>query len=228
LPPLAAKAATSTIPIVFPVSTDPVKGGLVESFNRPGGNVTGIAMLTIELDAKRMEILREMVPTADVIVALTDSNRPEAADQIKSLQTAAQVVGRQLIVASVANESEFDAAFDSFAKQRAGALLVAASPMFSSRRDHLVALAAHHQIPTMFQFREYTTAGGLISYGASVLEAYRQAGVYVGRILRGEKPSDLPVLQPTKFELVINLKTARELGLPVPPSLLARADEVLE
>jgi len=225
---LAAKAATATIPIVFPVVTDPVKGGLVESFNRPGGNVTGIAMLTIELDAKRMELLREMMPTADVIGALMDSSRPEAADQLKSVQAAAQAVGRQLIVASAGNEGEFDAAFASLVKQRAGALMVAASPLFTSRRDHLVALAAHHLIATMFQFREFTAAGGLISYGASVVEAYRQAGVYVGRILKGEKPSQLPVVQPTKFELVINLKTAKAIGLNVPPSLIARADEVIE
>jgi putative ABC transport system substrate-binding protein len=225
---LAAKAATATIPIVFPVVTDPVKGGLVESFNRPGGNVTGIAMLTIELDAKRMEILREMVPAAAIIGALMDSSRPEAADQLKSVQEAAQAVGRQLIVASAGNEREFDAAFATLVQQRAGALLVAASPLFTSRRDHLVALAAQYAIPAMFHFREFSEAGGLISYGASGVEAYRQAGVYVGRILKGAKPSELPVVQPTKFELVINLKTARALGLIVPPSLIARADEVME
>jgi putative ABC transport system substrate-binding protein len=225
---LVAKAATTTIPIVFPVVTDPVKGGLVESFNRPGGNVTGIAMLTIELDAKRMEILREMVPAATIIGALMDSSRPEAAGQLKSVQEAAQAVGRQLIVASAGNEREFDAAFATLVQQRVGALLVAASPLFTSRRDHLVALAAQHAIPAMFQFREFTEAGGLISYGASVIEAYRQAGVYVGRILKGAKPSELPVVQPTKFELVINLKTAKALGLIVPPSLIARADEVME
>jgi putative ABC transport system substrate-binding protein len=225
---LAAKAATTTIPIVFPVATDPVKGDLVESFNRPGGNVTGIAMLTIELDAKRMELLRETVPTADVIGALMDSSRPEAADQLKSVQAAAQAAGRQLIVAGAGNEGDFDAAFESLVKQRAGALLVASSPIFTSRRAHLVALAAHHAIPTMFPTREFTAAGGLISYGASVVEAYRQAGVYVGRILKGAKPSELPVVQPTKFELVLNLKTARTLRIIVPPSLIARADEVIE
>jgi putative tryptophan/tyrosine transport system substrate-binding protein len=225
---LAAKAATATVPIVFPVLTDPVKGGLVESFNRPGGNVTGIAMLTIELDAKRMEILREMVPAAAIIGALMDSSRPEAADQLKSVQEAAQAVGRQLVVASAGNEREFDAAFATLVQQRAGALLVAASPLFTSRRDHLVALAAQYAIPAMFHFREFSEAGGLISYGASGVEAYRQAGVYVGRILKGAKPSELPVVQPTKFELVINLKTARALGLIVPPSLIARADEVME
>jgi putative ABC transport system substrate-binding protein len=225
---LVAKAATATIPIVFPVVADPVKGGLVESFNRPGGNVTGIAMMTIELDAKRVELLQELVPAAGIIGALMDSSRPEAATQLESVQAAAQAVGRQLVVVSVGNERDFDAAFGSLVTQRAGALLVAASPLFTSRRDHVVELAARHSIPAMFQFREFAAAGGLISYGASVVEAYRQAGVYVGRILKGEKPSELPVVQPTKFELVINLKTAKALGLTVPPSLIARADEVIE
>jgi putative ABC transport system substrate-binding protein len=225
---LVAKAATASIPIVFPVVADPVKGGLVESFNRPGGNVTGIAMMTIELDAKRVELLQELVPTAGIIGALMDSSRPEAATQLESVQAAAQAVARQLVVVSVGNERDFDGAFATLVQQRAGALLVAASPLFTSRRDHLVELAARHSIPAMFQFREFTAAGGLISYGASVVEAYRQAGVYVGRILKGEKPSELPVVQPTKFELVINLKTAKALGLAVPPSLIARADEVIE
>jgi putative ABC transport system substrate-binding protein len=225
---LVAKAATATIPIVIPITADPVKAGLVESFNRPGGNVTGIALLTVELDAKRIELLREIAPKAEIIGALMDSSRFEAETQLKSVQDAAQAVGRRLVVASARNESEFDAAFEILARERAGALLVSASPLFTSRRDHLVALAARHTIPSVFQFREYVTAGGLMSYGASVTEAYRQAGVYAGRILRGEKPSDLPVVQPTKFELVINLKTAKALGLEVPPALLSRADEVIE
>jgi putative tryptophan/tyrosine transport system substrate-binding protein len=225
---IAAKAATATIPIVIPITADPVKAGLVESFNRPGGNVTGIALLTVELDAKRIELLREIAPKAEIIGALMDSSRFEAETQLKSVQDAAQAVGRRLVVASARNESEFDAAFEILARERAGALLVSASPLFTSRRDHLVALAARHTIPSVFQFREYVTAGGLMSYGASVTEAYRQAGVYAGRILRGEKPSDLPVVQPTKFELVINLKTAKALGLEVPPALLSRADEVIE
>lgn len=225
---IVAKAATATIPIVFPVATDPVKGGLVESLNRPGGNVTGIAMLTIELDAKRMDLLREMVPAADVIGALMDASRPEAAAQLKSVQAAAQTVGRQLVIASAANEGEFEAAFRSLVNQRAGAVLVVASPLFTSRRDHLVTLSAHHAMPTMFQFREFADAGGLVSYGASVLEAYRLTGIYVGRILKGEKPSELPVMQPTKFELVINLRTARSIGLTIPPGVLAIADEVIE
>jgi putative tryptophan/tyrosine transport system substrate-binding protein len=157
-----------------------------------------------------------------------DPNRPEVDVQLKSVQLAAQAVGRRLVVASARNEGDFDAAFETLVRERAGALLVSASPLFTSRRDHLVALAAHHAIPTVFQFREYVAAGGLVSYGASVIEAYHQTGVYAGRILRGEKPSDPPVVQPTKFELVINLKTAKALGLEVPPALLARADEVIE
>jgi putative tryptophan/tyrosine transport system substrate-binding protein len=228
LSPLAAKAPTATIPIVFPVVADPVKGGLVESLNRPGDNITGVSMLTIELDAKRMEMLQELVPTADIIGALMDSSRPEANAQLKSVQAAAQTLGRQLVVASAGSDRDFDTAFATLAQRQAGALLVTASPLFTSRRDHLVALAAHHSISTMFQFREFTAAGGLISYGASVVEGYRIAGVYVGKILKGEKPADLPVVQPTKFDLVINLKTAKSLGLTVPPSLLARADEVIE
>jgi putative tryptophan/tyrosine transport system substrate-binding protein len=226
--PLAAKAATAKIPIVFTAVADPVTGGLVESLNRPGGNVTGFALLTIELDGKRLDLLREMMPAAGVIGALMDVSRPEAAAQLKSLQAAAQAVGRQLVVASAGNEADFDAAFESLVTQRAGAVLVAASPLFTSRRDLLVAVATRHAMPTMFQFREFAAAGGLVSYGASLVEAYRQTGVYVGRILRGEKPSELPVMQPTKFELVINLKTAGTLGLAIPPGVLAIADEVIE
>jgi putative tryptophan/tyrosine transport system substrate-binding protein len=225
---LAAKAATATIPIVFSAAADPVTGGLVESLNRPGGNVTGIALLTIELDAKRLDLLREMVPAADVIGALMDVSRPEAAAQLKSVRAAAQAVGLQLVIANAGNEGDFDAAFESLVKQRAGAVLVAASPLFTSRRDHLIAVAMHYAMPTMFQFREFTTAGGLVSYGASLVEAYRQTAVYAGRILRGEKPSELPVMQPTKFELLINLKTAGTLGLIIPPGVLAIADEVIE
>jgi putative tryptophan/tyrosine transport system substrate-binding protein len=227
-PALAAKAATTTIPIVFTAAADPVAGGLVESLNRPGGNLTGLGLLTIELDAKRLDLLREMMPAADVIGALMDASRPEVTAQLKSVQAAAQAIGRQLVVASASNEGDFDTAFASLVKQRAGAALITASPLFTSRRDHLVAVATHHALPTMFQFREFAAAGGLVSYGASLAEAYRQAGVYVGRILKGEKPSELPVMQPTKFELVINLKTAAALGLIIPPGVLAIADEVIE
>jgi putative ABC transport system substrate-binding protein len=226
--PLAAKAATATIPIVFSAVANPVTGGLVESLNRPGGNVTGIALLTIELDAKRLDLLRAMMPAAGIIGALMDASRPEAAEQLKSVQAAAQAVGRQLVVASAGNEGDFDAAFEQLVTQHAGAVLVAASPLFTSRRDHLIAVATRHAMPTMFQFREFAAAGGLVSYGASLVEAYRQTGVYVGRILKGEKPSELPVMQPTKFDLVINLKTANALGLTIPPGVLAIADDVIE
>ena len=225
---LAAKAVTTTIPIVVPVTADPVNNGLVESFNRPGGNVTGMALLTVELDAKRVELLQEIAPKAEIIGTLIDSNRPEAEFQINSVQRAAQAMGRRLVVANARNEREFDAAFEELVRAHVGAVLVTASPLFTSRREHLVGLAARHAIPAIFQFREFPVAGGLISYGASLAEGYRQAGVYAGRILKGAKPSDLPVILPTKFELVINLKTARALSLDVPPALLARADEVIE
>jgi ABC-type uncharacterized transport system substrate-binding protein len=225
---VVAKAATTTIPIVFPIVTDPVKGGLVASINRPGGNMTGIAALTIELDPKRLELLCELVPTARVIGALIDGNRPEADDQTRSLQAAAQAVGRQLVVARVGSEREFDAAIASLVAQRADALEIGASPLFNSRGDRLIALTERHALPTIYQFSESVASGGLISYGASPADSYRQAGVYVGRILKGEKPADLPVLQPVKFELAINLKTAKALRLTVPPALLARADEVIE
>jgi putative ABC transport system substrate-binding protein len=223
-----ARKATATIPIVITATADPVKAGLVESFNRPGGNITGIALLTVELDAKRIELLREIAPKADIIGALIDSSRVEGEVVAKSVQEAAQAVGRPLVVANARAESDFDAAFELLARERVGALLVTASPLFTSRRDHLVALATRYAIPTVFQFREFVLAGGLVSYGASLSEAYHQAGLYAGRILRGEKPSDLPVVQPTKFDLVINVKTAKALGLEVPPTLLARADEVIE
>jgi putative ABC transport system substrate-binding protein len=225
---LVAKAATATIPIVFPIVTDPVKGGLVASLNRPGGNLTGIAALTIELDPKRLELLCELVPAARVIGALIDSNRPEADDQEQSLKTAAQTIGRQLLVGRVIAERDFDAAIASLVEQRTDALVVGASPFFTSRRNQLVALAARHALPAIYPFRDFAASGGLISYGASVADSYRQAGVYVGRILRGERPADLPVLQPVKFDLVINLKTAKALGLTVPLIMQMTADEVIE
>jgi len=225
---VAAKAATATIPIVFPIATDPVKGGLVASINRPGGNVTGIAALTIELDPKRLELLCELVPAARVVGVLIDGNRPEADGQVRDLQAAARTLGRQLVVARVVAEREFDAAFASLVAQKAEALMVAASPAFTSWRDQLIALSARHAIPTIYQFRDFATSGGLLSYGASATDSYRQAGVYVGRILKGEKPADLPVLQPVKFDLVINLVTGKALGLDVPEKLLALATEVIE
>jgi putative ABC transport system substrate-binding protein len=225
---LVARKATATIPIVIPITADPVKAGLVESFNRPGGNVTGVALLTVELDAKRIEFLCEIVPKAPIIGALIDASRFEAETQIKSVREAARAVGRPLVIASAKTEGDFDTAFELLAREHVSALLVTASPLFTSRRDHMIALTARHAIPAIFQFREFAVAGGLVSYGASVTDAYHQAGLYAARILKGEKPSDLPIVQPTKFDLVINLKTARALGLEVPPALLARADEVLE
>ena len=224
----AAKAATSTIPIVFPIVTDPVKDGLVASINRPGGNVTGIAALTIELDPKRLELLCELVPAAHVIGVLIDSNRPEADDQTRALQAAAQTVGRQLVVARVAAEGEFDAAIAALIEKKADALVVGASPFFFSRREQLVALAARRALPTIYQFPEFASSGGLIGYGASATNSYRQAGVYVGRILKGDKAADLPVLQPVKFDLAIDLRTAKALGLEVPEKLLALANQVIE
>ena len=224
---LAAKAATTTIPIVFPIVTDPVKGGLVASLNRPGGNLTGIAAMTIELDPKRLELLCDLLPRARVIGALIDSNRPEADEQVRSLQTAAQALGRQMVVAKVAAEGEFENATAALVSQKADAIVVGASPLFNSRRDTLIAATARHAVPTIYQFREFAD-GGLITYGASAAGSYRQAGIYVGRILKGEKPADLPVVQPIKFDLVINLKTAKTLDLNVPQALLATADEVIE
>jgi putative tryptophan/tyrosine transport system substrate-binding protein len=225
---LAAKAATTTIPIVFPIVTDPVKGGLVASLNRPGGNLTGIAALTIELDPKRLELLCDLLPRARVIGALIDSNRPEADEQVRSLQTAAQALGRQMVVAKVAAEGEFENATAALVSQKADAIVVGASPLFNSRRDTLIAATARHAVPTIYQFREFAESGGLITYGASAAGSYRQAGIYAGRILKGEKPADLPVVQPIKFDLVINLKTAKTLDLNVPQALLATADEVIE
>jgi ABC-type uncharacterized transport system substrate-binding protein len=225
---MAAKAATSTIPIVFPAVADPVRGGLVASLNRPGGNVTGIAALSAELDAKRMEVICELVPRADVIGALLNPNRPNPDVQLKDVQAAAQTVGRRLVALNAATEGEVEAAFSALARQRVGALVVTADPFLTRRRDQIVALASRHAVPTIYPWRDFVPAGGLISYATSLVDNYRLAGLYVGRILKGEKPADLPVLQPTKFELVINLKTAKALGLEIPPTLLARADEVIE
>ena len=225
---LAAKAATSAIPIVFAAVADPVGGGLVTSLNRPGGNVTGMAALTAELDAKRMELLREFLPGAKVIGALLNPNRPNPAVQLKGVQTAAQRVGRQLVALSAGTVREIDSAFAALVQRRAHALLVTADPFLTGRTDQISILAASHAIPTVYAWRESVAAGGLMSYSTSLADAYRQAGLYVVRILKGENPADLPVLLPTKFELAINLKTANALGLTVPPSLLARADEVIE
>jgi putative ABC transport system substrate-binding protein len=225
---LAVKAATSTVPIVFVTGADPVRDGLVASLNRPGGNVTGVSLFIAELVAKRFELLTEMVPSATTIAVLVNPANPNAETDAKEAQSAAHARGRQIALLHASNAAEIDAAFATLAQRGTGALLIGSDIFFVSRRDQLVALARRHGIPAMHQFREFAVAGGLVSYGTPHTEPYRQAANYTARILKGEKPADLPVIQPTKFELVINLKTAKSLGLAVPSSLLARADEVIE
>jgi putative ABC transport system substrate-binding protein len=225
---LAAKSATPTIPIVFTSGSDPVEFGLVSSLNRPEGNVTGISLFGGELQAKRLELLRELVPGAAVIGLLMNPTNANAASELKEMQAVARVGGWRLHGVTATNETEIDFAFRTLVEQRTAALQVGTDAFFISRRSQIVTLAAEHKIPAVYILREFPAAGGLMSYGAQIADAYRQAGVYVGRILKGAKPSDLPVLQPSKYELVINLKAAKALGLTVPPTLLARADEVIE
>ena len=227
-PALAAKAATTTIPVVFTAVSDPVNSGLVASMNRPGANVTGVAALTIELDAKRLELLRELAPAARDIAALVNPNRPDIVQQLSGIQTAVQSVGQRLLILKAGNERELDAVFNTQGEQKFDALLVGADPFFLSRGAQLLALLARHARPAIFAQREFVVAGGLVSYGTNLFDAYRQAGVYTGLILRGDKPANLPVVHPTKFELVINLKAAKTLGLTVPLTLQASADEVIE
>jgi putative tryptophan/tyrosine transport system substrate-binding protein len=228
LPALAAKSATSTIPIVFPSVSDPVAAGLVASLARPGGNLTGFSPFQYELMPKRLELLSELVPQARVIALLVNPNDPRAEGLMRDLQEAGRTKGLQLHLLKAATESEIDAAFASLVELHAGALVVSADPLFLSRREQFVALASRHAVPAIYPWRESAAAGGLISYGASIAALFRQSGIYAGRILKGEKPADLPVQRPTTFELVVNLKTAKALGLTVPPSILARADEVIE
>jgi len=226
---LAAKAATETIPIVFVLGSDPVQFGLVKSLSRPGGNVTGVTVLDVELLPKAFEMLHELVPAATTIAVLVNPNNMLVEAQTRGSQIAANKLGVHLLVLNASSQSEIDRAFITLVEQRAGALLVTGEPLFfGAARDQIIALAARHAVPTIYQFRQLMAAGGLISYGTSLADAQRISGVYAGRILRGEKPADLPVQQSTKVELAINLKTADALGLTVPPSLLARADEVTE
>jgi len=227
--PLAAKAATATIPIVFVAGDlDPVNSGLVTSLNRPGGNITGVMLLLTVLGAKRLELLRQLVPNAAVVGVLINPNNPGAAAETKDLREAARVLGIELHVLSASTDGDLDTAFATFVQRRVGALLIGNDSFFISRREPIVAMAAHHAIPAMYFVREFAAAGGLISYGTSNVDAYRLVGIYVGRILKGVKPADLPIIQPTKFDLVINLKTAKALALDVPDRLLALANEVID
>jgi putative ABC transport system substrate-binding protein len=227
-PALAAKSATSTIPIVFAGVGDPVGFGLVTSLARPGSNLTGFSNINVELTPKRLELLLELVPQAKVIALLVNPNNPNTESIIRDVSEAARAKGVQLPILKAGNESEIDAVFATLAELHAGGLVVAGDPFFFSRREQLLALASRHAVPANYMWREFAAAGGLISYGTRVTEAFRQAGSYAGRILKGAKPADLPVQQTTVFDLVVNLKTAEALGLKIPPSILARADEVIE
>src|SRR5262245_53871680 len=224
----AAKAATSILPIVFVIGGDPVEFGIVASLNRPGGNVTGFTLVGPELVAKRLELLLQLVPAAAVIGVLANPNNPITKRQLAELETAAGTLGRRIQVVNASTESDFETASAAIDREHINALIVAADPFFDDRRAQIVALAARHKLPTSYVRREFVADGGLMSYGADVPDAFRQAGTYAGRILKGEKPAELPVQQPTKFELVINLKTARALGLTIAPGFLAIADEVIE
>jgi putative ABC transport system substrate-binding protein len=225
---LAAKASTKAIPIVFVVGDDPIRGGIVTSLNHPEGNVTGVTLYAFDLEMKKLEVLAELVPKARIIAVLRNPNAPEAEPQANLLKSAATKLGRQLRLLNASTEQEIDTAFADLARLGVGAMLIVNDVFFSIRSKQIIALAQKHSIPAIFDFRHHVVAGGLISYGSSLAGAYHQAGIYSGRILKGEKPGDLPVMQPSKFEMVVNLKTAKALGLSIPPTLLARADEVME
>ena len=227
-PLAAARNATSTIPIVFHMGADPERLGFVKSFNRPGGNITGVSLLQVAMAAKRLEVLRELVPAAKIIGLLSNPANPNVETVVPDLRDTANALGRRLVVGYASSLSDIDVAFESFSRNGVQALLVDADAVFSSRQQQITSLAARHSIPAMYVTRQYVEGGGLMSYGASIVDAYQEVGGYAGKILKGTHPADLPVMQPTKFELVINLKTAKALGLPVPPTLLARADEVVE
>ena len=227
-PAVAVKAATSTIPIVLVFGSDPVRLGLVASLSRPGGNVTGVTFLATELMAKRLDLLRELVPQATVVAYLADTRFVTGQEMLRDVLSAASTLGRKVAVVEVHSDRDFDQSFATFVERQAGALVVSASALFDSNRDRLVALAARHKLPAIYQAREYALDGGLMTYGANYGDAFRLGGRYVGQILKGVKPADLPVEQLSRFELVINMKTAKTLGLDVPPTLLIRADELIE
>jgi putative ABC transport system substrate-binding protein len=223
-----ARRAAATVPIVFVIGGDPVALGFVASFSRPGGNLPGLTFFGNKLGAKRLEMLLELVPGTNVIGVLTDPNFSEAAAELHEVEEAGRAMGRKIVPISAGSESEFEGAFATFVQAGAGGIVLIGSPFFTSKSQMLVALAARHAIPTIYDIRDYVASGGLISYSASFTDAYRQAGAYAGRFLKGDKPSELPVLQPTEFELAINIKTAKVLGITIPPSFRLRADEVIE
>ena len=225
---LAAKTATATIPIVFLTGVDPVQAGLVASLSRPGGNLTGVTSLGVELGPKRLELLHELVPAATTIAILVNPANRSAEIQVRDIQAAARTLGLELHIVQASTEREIDAAFAALTRLRAGALVISPEAFFNSRSEQLAALTVRHAVPAIYTYREFAAAGGLMSYGGSITDSYRQAGIYIGRILKGEKPAELPVQQSAKVELIINMKTAKALGLTVPFALLGRADEVIE